>query len=66
MVRLFRKHQITQAEAEIEYRERFKKQVAREKYLNAKCARCGNRRFDHEQGCSWTCLLFLEPEDGNR
>ena len=57
---------MTQEEAEVEYRERIAKQVARQKYLNANCARCGNRRFDHEQGCSWTCLLFLEPEDGNR
>ena len=61
-MRFFRKRQITQAEAEIEYRERFEKQAAREKYLNARCARCGSLRFYHEEGCPWTCLLFLEPE----
>ena len=64
-MRLFRKHQMTQAEAEIEYRERIAKRDRILKRNATNCARCGCMRSTHEQGFIHCCLLFLEPEDGN-
>ena len=55
---------MTQEEAEVEYRERIAKRDRILKRDTTECARCGYMRSTHEQGATYCCLLFLEPEGG--
>ena len=61
-MKFFRKRQITQEEAEVEYRERIAKLDRIIKRDTTNCARCGYMRSTHGQGATYCCLLFLEPE----
>lgn len=56
--------EITQEEAEIEYRERLRRTAEFVKKANTKCARCDELYYYHDVVSS-SCLLFLEPEEGS-